>query len=141
MRQTQSRLKRPGDSQRHRPEAVAVAEAVLALLRNTPAICGTLERIYIQEFIGLRHDRHACNFVQIVWRDRGPAVRPRVRKSDYHDQRICEAGIAATYICGNKRNRYQLQLTQRDLDDPGKAKVLQDLSIAANEQRRWHRAA
>ena len=95
----------------------------------------------MQEFIGLRHDRRACSFVQIVWRDGGPAVRPQVRKSDYHDQRICEAGITAAYICGNKRNRYQLQLTQRDLDDPGKAKVLQDLSIAAYEQRRRHRAA
>ena len=141
MRQTQSRLKGPGDLQRHRPEAVAVAGAVLTLLRNTPEIRGTLELTYMQEFIGLRHDRHACNFVQIVWRDGRPAVRPQVPETDYHDQRIREAGITATYVRGNKRNRYQLQLTQRDLDDPGKAKVLQDLSIAAYEQRRRHRAA
>lgn len=134
---TQSQPTRPGDLRRHRPEAIAVAEAVLALLRNTPEIRGTLELTYMQEFIGLRHDGHACNFVQIVWRDGGAAIRPQVPKDEYYDQRISEAGITARYVRGN-RNRYQLKLTCRDLDDPRKAKVLQDLSIMAYQQRRRH---
>lgn len=136
---TQSQPTGLGDSRRHRPEAIAVAEAVLALLHNTPEIRGTLELAYMQEFIGLRHDGHACNFVQIVWRDGGPAIRPQVPKSEYHDQRISEAGIKAKYVPGN-RNRYQLKLMRRDLDDPHKAKVVQDLSIMAYQQRRRHRA-
>ena len=136
---TQSQPTGMGDSRQHRPEAIAVAEAVLALLRKTPEIRGALELTYMQEFIGLRHDGHACNFVQIVWRDGEPAIRPQVPKDKHHDQRISEAGITARYVRGN-RNRYQLKLTRRDLDDPRKAKLLQDLSVMAYRQRLRHRA-
>ena len=119
--------------QRRYPEAVAVADAVIALLRDTEGISSTLGLTYKKHYIGVRSEQGvACNFVRFRARHGAATVDPKVPKSPDLNRRIAQAGIRPEYVAGHGRDRYRLPMTVHGV--PAKAALLQHLARLAYER-------
>ena len=116
------------------PAAVALADAVFALLRETGTIPAGWQLTYKQEFIGLRNQKGAaCNFVRFRGRRGEATFDPQLPQSPDLDRRIRQAGLRVEYVAGNKRNRYRLTLAAADVSSH--ATLIQELATLALTRR------
>ncbi len=126
-------MNRAGWKSRH-PAAVALADAVFALLRESGIIPAGWELAYKKEFIGLRKESGtACNFVRFRGRYGEATFDPQVPRNPGLDHRIQQAGLRVEYVSGNKRNRYRLTLAAQDV--PSLATLIQELARLAFDRR------
>ena len=116
------------------PTAVALADTVFALLRESGIIPAGWELTYKKEFIGLRNERGiACNFVRFRGRYGEATFDPQIQRNPDLDHRIEQAGLRVEYQPGNNRYRYRLILATQDV--PSQATLIQELAALARDRR------